>query len=288
MLWHDNFFTLPDGKTKTTLKLGEFGEKFIILHPHFHFGSLETPFLNEEDLNQDEESVKVYFQQFEVDLEQDDFEIDDFVSEVEKNYHPKEDESLYYETGFWSGTKGMDQYMGIGTEKLAEARQDNSISDFAICFSNNISVLVVSSKKESASIVLSLYASNDILPFIEVTEPFQKKINTYKSSHEVIRQILPEHGLRRYWRGDELISILPIAFLMDLRDKNYRRLPIIQNPFGETKDEVIKRIHNLTGVTRGGFIESDYGGQNRFSLRAEIWELSTAAVVEFIFDQMIL
>jgi len=80
MLWHDDFFTLPNGRKRKLLKAGRFVGKFIIQHPYFHF---YPPTLYEDGENK-EDNVKIYLRQFEILTKNDLFSVTEFASMVEK------------------------------------------------------------------------------------------------------------------------------------------------------------------------------------------------------------
>lgn len=282
MLWHDDFFTLPNGQTKPFLKVGKFEGRFIIQHPFFHFGIS----LLQRDLIEDEDKPEVYFQQFEITTSGSPFDIDDFLFNVEKNYRLRSDEFLWYETGFWTIVLDSNSYMGVGLSKLKETLEKQKIAKFAVCLSNNLSITLIHSKiDEENKILVSVCASNDIIPFVEVAEPYRKAIRDYDNFKSVKSEILLERKLRRFWGANRRVNINPVAFVMDKEKNDYKRLPVIKNPFTKVKDPVISKIRFITGTTSGGFIESDYYGGRQFLPCADIWDLASASIVEFHFQQ---
>jgi len=282
MLWHDDFFTLSNGQTKAFLKLGKFEGRFIIQHPFFHFGSS----FFQRDVAEEEDTPEVFFQQFEITTSKSPFDIDDFLFKVEKNYYLRPDESLWYETGFWTVVLGSDSYMGIGLNKLKDTLKKQKTAKFAVCLSSNISITSINSRvEEEQKIVVSVYASNDVIPFVEVVEPFRKAVEDYNDFKPLKSEILPERKLRRFWGANRRISINPIAFVIDRRHNENKILPVIKNPFTKTKDPLISKIRHITGITSGGFIESDYYGGKQFLPYAEIWNLASTSIIEFNFQQ---
>jgi hypothetical protein len=282
MLWHDDFFTQPSGQEKTFLKTGRFEGHFIVQHPYFHFGSSPFQWRARE---KDEDEPKVFFQQFEIDTTENFFDIDDFLINVEKNYHLRPDEVLWYETGFWTIVLDSNSFMGMGLNRLKETLKGQESAKFAVCLSNDISVILMNSKmSEENKILVNVYASNDIIPFVEVVEPFRKAIRKYDSSKSLISEILPERKLLRFWSARRRIGIYPEAFVIDRKHDDYKRLPVIKNPFTNVRDPVISKIRYATGTTIGGFIESDYYGGRQFYTYADIWELASASIVEFHFE----
>jgi len=66
---------------------------------------------------------------------------------------------------------------------------------------------------------------------------------------------------------------------MDKRNKNYRRLPIIQNPLKNIRNRNIRKIENVIATTKGGFIEElDYTGKTNFLPYFEVWDFFSAIV----------
>ena len=282
MLWHDDLFTLPNGKKEKLLKAGRFVGKFIIQHPYFHF---YPPTLYEDEENK-EDNVKIYLQQFEILTKNDLFSVTEFASMVEKNCHLENDYVFWYETGFWSIILNGDLYMGMGLLRLDEILSEEGHTKFALCLSNNTSITIINSKiDEEDKVILSVYASNELIPFAEVLEPFRKTVKKYDYVKVLKSEILPEKVLRRIWSANRLIDLNPIAFVMDKESQGYKRLPIIKNPFRKVKDPVVRSLYNITGITSGGFIESDYYGGRKFLPYAIIWDLTDVAVVEFHFRQ---
>lgn len=287
MLWHDDFFTLVNGETKPFFKVGDFSGHFIIQHPYFHFGSTIFPFMREyEGIKDYEDATPIYFQQFELTMDPTLFRFDDFLLDVEKNCHLKPDQVLWYETGFWSIISNAKCYMGMGLERLKETLNNVKNAKFALCLSDNLSILLINSKvNEEGKILLSIYASNDILPFVEVVEPFRQSIRNYNNVSLLRSQILSEEKIRRFWFANRKINVNPVAFIMDKSNPDYKRLPVIKNEFTRTRDPEISKIQFLTGTTSGGFIESDYFGGMQFLPYAEIWNLGSISVIEFHFQQ---
>lgn len=288
MLWHDDFFTLPNGETKPYFKMGEFRKRFIIQHPYFHFGSFVSPYVwvnrNTRDF---EYETPIYFQQFEFTTDSTLFDFCGFLADVEKNCHLKPDEVLWFETGFWSILSEETCYMGMGLERLKKTMDQATSAEFALCLSNNVSIVLINSKmNEDKKIMLSIYASNDILPFAEVMEPFRTSIANYDNVCLLKSEMLLEEKIRRFWFAKRDISLDPVAFIMSKEDPSHKMLPVLKNEFRRTKDPIISRIQFLTGTTSGGFIESDYYSKKQFQLYAEIWELEYVAIVDFQFDQV--
>lgn len=286
MLWHDDFFTSLNGETKPYFKMGEFRERFIIQHPYFHFGSLLNPYVWADTRGFGFETP-IYFQQFEFTTDATPFDFRDFLVDVEKNSHLKPDEVLWHETGFWSIISEEICYMGMGLERLKKTLDRATRAKFALCLSNEVSVVLINSKKsEDKKVILSIYASNDILPFVEVVEPFRESTANYDGVC-LQNEMLLEEKIRRFWFAKRDINLNPIAFIMNKEDPSYKMLPVIKNEFRRTKDHVISKIQFLTGTTSGGFIESDYYSKRRFHLYAEIWELEYASIVDFRFELLI-
>jgi len=284
MLMHDDFFTLPDGNTKPFFQMGNLSKRFIIQHPYFPFGSLTNPFLhmNEEDF---EDETPVYFQQFELSTDENSFDFNDFLLDIERNWHLRPDEALWYETGFWSIIYRAKCYMGMGVERLKETLNALENAKFALCLCNYESILLINSKmSEENKILLSIYASNDVLPFVEVVEPFRLAARNCKNVSSMKDRLLSEEKLRRFWFANRKININPIAFVMSKDDPRYKMLPVIGNEFTRTKDPEISKIQFLTGTTGGGFIESDYYGGRQFYPHAEVWNLGSISIVEFHFE----
>jgi hypothetical protein len=287
MLWHDDFFTTLDGKAKSFWAIGKFGRRPVVLHLYFHFGSLLSPYVWAERhrrRNNSEDRTPIYHQQFEFTTEPESFDFCGFLSKAEKNANLKPDEVLWWETGFWSITLKGISYMGMGLERLEAIVKEMKDGEFALCLSNNVSVILFDSNREERKIVLSVYASNDILPFVEVMEPLRNSIACFSNSRAIKSEMLWEEDIRRFWFAPKDIGIEPVAFIMDKHDPRYKRHPVIRNEFRKTKDPVIGKIEFITGTTSGGFIESDYDGSRRFQLYAEIWELEHASVIEFFFE----
>jgi len=287
MLWHDDFFTLVNGEKKPFFKIGDLSERFIIQHPYFHFGSVIFPFMRELEGTKDyEDETPIYFQQFELTIDTTLFDFDDFLLDVEKNWYLKPDEVLWYETGFWSIISNAKCYMGMGLKRLRKTLNKGKNAEFALCLSNNVSILLINSKiNEEEKILLSIYASNDILPFVEVVEPFRQSIRNYDKISLLKSQILSEEKIRRFWFANRKINVNPVALIMDKRDPDYKRFPVIKNEFTRTRDPEISKIQFLIGTTGGGFIESDYYGEMQFLPYAEIWNLGAVSVVEFHFER---
>jgi len=279
MLMHDDFFTLADGHVKSFWKMGKFKGRFIILHPFLHFGSMPH-FPTEEQ----EEDAKIYFEKYEINARKDPFDIDEFMSGVEKGCYLKKDEVLWYETGFWTAVLGSQFVMGAGTTRLQELLERTKLC-FAICLQSNISLTIINSDvNDCHKITVSVYASNDISPYVEVLEPFRKEIDRHEGSRRVASKVLLEKEIRRFWKTDRKILLRPLASAMHLEDKDLKVLPIIRSPFRRVRDPIVNNLCYLTGITSGGFLDSDFEGKRRFLPYAEIWELSTASVVEFVFQ----
>lgn len=284
MLWHDDLFTLPNGRKKKILKAGKFTGKFVIQHPYLHFLPHFYPLVYKEA--EDEEDAKIYFQQFEISMENDFFSVAEFASEIERSCHLKSGRVYWYETGFWSIILNGTLYMGMGLKRLDEILSEKQHTKFALCLSNNISIALINSKiYKKDKLILSIYASNDLISFAEVLEPFRKTIEKYNHVKVLKSVILPEKVLGRLWSANRAIALNPIAFVMDKRFTDYKRLPIIKNPFRKAKDPIVRSLYNITGVTSGGFIESDYYGGRKFLPYAVVWDLADVAVVEFHFQQ---
>lgn len=283
MLWHDDFFTLLDGKTKPYFKMGEFRERFIIQHPYFHFGSLFFPNAwtgrNARDSGYE---TPLYFQQFEFPSDVTPFDFHGFLADVEKNSYLKPDEVIWYETGFWSIISEETCYMGMGLESLKKTLDVLTRAKFALCLSNEDSIVLINSKlSKDKKVILSIYASNEMLPFVEVVEPFRESITNYGGVC-LKSEMLLEEKICRFWFVKRDIGLTPIAFIMD--KPSYKRLPVIKNEFRRTNDPVISKIQFLTGTTSGGFIESDYYSKRHFHLSAKIWELEYISIVDFRFE----
>ena len=285
MLWHDDFFTLPNGETRSLCSIGKTKDYLIIQHPYFHFGSLHNAFLwKNERLIDSEYSTPIYLNQFEVDLENRVFEFHDFQSKMEINWHLKEDETLWFETGFWSIIIGGTLSMGIGLNSLRDTLTIHPESKFAICLSNEDSMVIITSgQNKNGTILLSIYASQEVLPFAEVVEPFRKTIRSYRSATLIRDEMLREEDLRRFWFAKRPIKLDPVAYVIDREHGDYRILPILKNMFGRSRDPVIGKIDYLTGITSGGFIESEYNSDILWELYADIWDLGSLSIVEFNF-----
>ena len=286
MLWHDDFFTLLDGETKSFFRMGKHHEFLIIQHPYFWFGSLCNPYLwKNKKLADSEYSTPVYLHQFEVASKTDVFDFHDFLFRIERNWHLKPDEGLWFETGFWSIIIEGICFMGMGLERLRETLIETPESKFALCLSNNDSIIVVrSGKSRNRTILLSIYASNENLPFAEVVDPFKKSVDAYSSATPLKNEVLREENLRRFWFAKRSIHLDPVAYIYDREHGDYKKLPILKNEFKRTRDPVIGKIQFLTGTTGGGFIESDYLCKRSCNLHAEIWELESLSIVEFHFE----
>jgi hypothetical protein len=283
MFWHDNFFTLPNGKRKPFLRLGKFKEQFIILHPYFHFGSNLPSFRTREEAN----DTQVYLQQFEVSIKDRPFDLTEFVFDVERNCHLEPDYVFWYETGFWTIAFDKNSYMGMGLSRLKKKLERANGAEFAICLSNNISVTTISHRiGENNKIFLNICASNDLIPFVEVMEPFRKTIGTYDCVKCLRNEIVLERCLRRVWTSNRRIEVNPIAFVMSREQPDYRMLPIIKNPFRKVKDAAICNLLHVMGTTTGGFIDSDYYGGMQFLPYAIIWDFGEVAILDFRFEQL--
>jgi hypothetical protein len=285
MLWHDDFFTLPNGETEPIFRIGKLND-LVIQHPYFPFGSPYNPYLwKKEKLANSEYSTPVYLLQFEVASETDVFDFHGLLSQIERNWHLKPDESLWFETGFWSIVIDGISFMGIGLQRLSETLTEVPGSKFALCLANNDSIIVVGSgKSRNRTVLLSIYASNENLPFAEVVEPFRKSIEGYSSKNLLKNEILREENLRRFWFAGRSIHLDPIAYIIDREHGDHKILPIIKNEFKRTKDSVIGKIENLIGTTHGGFIETDYTSKRLCTLHAEIWKLESLSLAEFSFE----
>jgi hypothetical protein len=287
MLWHDDFFTSLDGTIKPFWRIGKFNTSLIVQHLYFHFGSLLSPYVWAERRrqgNNSEDKTPIYLQQFEFFTEPSSFDLAGFVSMVEKSLHLKPGELLWYQTGFWSiKLKGL-AYMGMGLDQLKTIVSETEDVEFALCLSNNTSIALFNSDRDKQRIVVSVYVSNDILPFVEVIEPFRNAAANFENVHVIRSEMLWEEDIRRFWFGNRTIELTPVAFIMDKKGSSYKRHPVIKNEFKRTKDPAIRKIEFITGTTSGGFIESDYYGGRRFLLYAEIWDLEYASVVEFQFE----
>jgi len=175
--------------------------------------------------------------------------------------------------------------MGMGLQRLSETLNGVPESKFALCLANNDSIIVVSSgKSRNKTVLLSIYASNEILSFAEVVEPFKKSIEAYSSTNLLRDEILREENLRRFWFARRSIPLDPVAYIIDREHGDYKKLPIIKNEFKRTKDSVVGKIEYLIGTTHGGFTETDYTSKRLCSLHVEIWELESLSIVEFSFE----
>lgn len=287
MLWHDDFFTLPNGGKKRILKAGEFTGKFVIQHPYLHFYLHFYPPILYSTLYE-EDNAKICLQQFEISTENAFFSVTEFASAVEKSCHLRPGYVYWYETGFWSIILNGNLYMGMGLERLDEILNEKPHTKFALCLSNNISIAIINSKiDEKNKLILSVYASNDLIPFAEVLEPFRETVKEYDRVKVLKSEVLPEKVLGRVWSANRVIDLNPIAFVMDKKFPDYKRLPIIKNPFRKVKDPIVRSLDNITGITPGGFIESDYYGGRKFLPCAIIWDLADVAVVEFRFQRYV-
>lgn len=287
MLWHDDFFTLQNGETESIFPIGKSDNYLIIQHPYFHFGSLCNPYLwKNEKLSNSEFNTPVYLNQFEIRLNADIFNFHNFLSKLESNWHLKEDESLYYETGFWSINIEEKMYMGLGINSLNSRLIKNRDLEFALCLSNSDSLVIITSgRPKNETILLSIYASNEILSFAEVVEPFRKTIQRYNSAMLLKDELLREENYRRFWFAKRPIKLNPVAYVIDREGfGEYKMLPILKNVFKRTRDPIIRQIEYLTGTTSGGFVESEYNSDQTWELCAEIWDLGSLSIVEFIFS----
>lgn len=286
MLWHDNFFTLLNGQTKPFFGVGNSNESLIIQHPYLHFGSLRNPYfwINEKTADL-EDSTPIYLNQYEVAPEQEVFDFHDFLSKVETNWHLEPDERLWFETGFWSVIIENSSYMGMSIERLRETLIGTPESKFGLCLSNNDSIIIVSSgKRKNETVLLSIYASNETQPFAEIVDPFRKSVDTYCSATLLKDEMLREEDLRRFWFAKRPIKLDPVAYVIDREHGEYKLLPILENIFKRSRDPVICKIDYFTGITSGGFIESEYSSNKLWQLYADIWNLGSLSIVEFNFS----
>jgi len=276
MLWHDDFFTLQDGQKTQSFRMGSFQGRIIIQHPFFHFGSaffVET----EEEYTPVPE---IYFLQTEIVTERKALDIASFLSSAEKKHNLPSDHFLWYETGFWSLVLNKEMHMGVGLQSLFSILGGLKSSEFAFCLSNNVSVVIINAEATYRKTLLSIYASNDILPYAEVVEPYRQAIEELEDVRYTESKIIPEGKLRRFWVSPRPTSIDAVAFLMQ---KKRKMLPIVRNKFMRTRDPIIGKMGFLIGTHLGGFIESDFREGKRFIVTAEIWDLASVSVAEVVF-----
>jgi hypothetical protein len=287
MLWHDNFFTDRKGQTRTCWKIANLDNGFIIQYPHIDFGSCTFPWvwLESNKKLKPEEKTPVYFQEFELHNFDKIFDSAEFMSKVEKHAFLEPDETLWFETGFWSIVMNGSNYMGIGVEQLTSVLKEHEDAKFALCLSNRTSMLLIKSGDTPQKTNICVYCSNEILPFVEVVEPFRKAVAEYNDNRVLTSSMLWEENLLRFWFASHELYINPVAYIMGGReDPTYKQYPIIRNEFQKTRDNLIKKLDFITGTYNGGFIESDYDGGLLFDLCAEIWNLGNVTVIEFLFD----
>jgi len=286
MFWHDDFFTLRDGEKRPFFHVGKFQNRMVIQHPYFWFGSLCNAYLwKGKSLADSDENTPIYLQQFEVAVEGNVFDFHDFLARTERNRRLKPDECLWYETGFWTITIERESFMGIGLENLRKMLVEKPDSKFALCVSNTDSVIIMSSGGSgNETILISIYASNELFPFAEVIEPIQKSIEVYDRFRLLKSEMGREENIRRFWFARRTISLDPVAFIMDIEWRDYKRLPVLKNQFKRTRDSVVGEIEYLMGTMRHGFTDSDYNEKRDFDLYAEIWELESSSIVEFHFE----
>ncbi len=289
MLWHDDFFTNQKGETFPYWKIANVRDRFIIQHPYIQFGTYVFPWVWKEKKRRNlpaEEKTPVYFQKFELSKpEREVFNIPEFLVRVEKNAYLEPNETLWHETGYWSIILQDANYMGMGVDQLMKAANKSRDAKFAVCFSNGMSILLIKSEGLGQGVTVTVYSSNELIPFAEVVEPYRKTVAEYEGGHVVKSDMLWEEDLLRFWFASHELCINPIAYIMDKEDPKYKRHPVIRNEFTRTKDALISKIDFMTGTTSGGFIDSDYDAGHLFELHAEIWDLENVSVVEFIFDQ---
>jgi len=186
MLWHDDFFTNRKGETYPYWKITNVRDRFIIQHPYIQFGFWTVPWTWKERKRKntiaEENKTPVYFQKFELPKHGEIFDIPEFMSKVKKNAHLKSDETLWYETGFWSIMLDGANCMGMGVEQLTKVVSENKDAKSALCFSNNLSLLILASEGVEQRVTVSVYCSNELIPFVEVIEPYRKAVAEYEGS----------------------------------------------------------------------------------------------------------
>lgn len=286
MLWHNDFFTLPNGEIKYFYKIANSQNPLFIQHPHFRFGYPWNPHLPKDDIDEEYESFKlIYSEKFEIPNRDKIFDFANFQALIKKNCNLKPEELLWYETEFWSILIGETTYMGMGSDNLSDVLFSFPESNFALCISTSDSVILLNSgNAKNKSILVSVYALNEVLPFAEIVHPIKKSIETYDSVDFIGSKMLLERDLRRYWSAKRPVNLDPIAYVLESSDSDYKMLPVVKNEHKRSRDPIVGKTINLMGTTRGGFIESDYATKCKYLLNAEIWNFDFASIVEYNFE----
>lgn len=274
---YDDFFTLIDGTRLDNLCISKYDRKYYILHPWFYFG---TYCRHIEDYPY--EDTYIYHKRFTFDINNDESKIIKKIVDLSIKYCYLENiGNLFYDTGYWCIEQGNYLKIGIGYDRFQNTIINHDIKYFTISITDPYFVFNISKNIEvNSQILVDIYAYNEILPFIEIVEPFQRaclEADGILNKEELIL----EHKIRNVWSSSTPIAINPVGFIMD---KEYKMIPIINNLFKNTKYKDINKLRYLYGTRRGGFIDSEYNSDLTFLALIDIWEFQSIKLFNIIFE----
>jgi len=275
----DDFYISFEGTRLPYLQIAKFKRNYNIIHPWMDFGTISW-----RPENYPYEDTLIYHNRFFISINKDELSIiNKILALSEKYYYLQKDETLYYDTGYWNIKHNGHSYIGIGYNRFQNIIKQLNTKHYAICFTDPYFILNISKNIEiNSQILVDIYAYNEVYPFIEIIEPFQKACLDLDGILDK-EELLLEHHIRNIWSSSKPIAMNPVGFIME---NNFRMLPIIKNYFKNTKYKEINKLLYLCGTRRGGFIDEEFSNKFSFFILIDIWDLEFIKLFDIKFESI--
>lgn len=256
---HEHYFYYPDGSKKCYFRMKKPStKKIIIQHPYLLF---------------DPQNNQIYREEYKLKYQNNDLIIN-FITLSESNAELREDEYLWYHTGYWSILDKRYLYIGSGEYGILDTIKYVQKGKLAFCLSFRDFIIFIKSTFSQGQIknesIIDIYCTNSYLPFVEVLNPFRKSLKMMGKFYLNKTEKLDYSSIKVDSQYKSLLSFVDYSFSLKNR-KNimipYAIVPVgergigpvvVLNDFGPFPIDSINSLGYIFTQMIGGCLKSDF------------------------------